>query len=101
MQAKDKRMAELREVIATKDTSIQRFIKQNGSNVPYAKESSYTKIITDSYAEVSRIQTEKCALASKAMDLVCRVYLCFILKQNRQNAYMLCSDNTAHKASRS
>src|SRR5947207_2639341 len=70
MNAKDKKVAELRAIIASKDASIQRFIKTNGSNVPYPKEVAYSNIINQSFAEAKAIQEEKCVLAKKAQALV-------------------------------
>ncbi|KAF3939851.1 hypothetical protein ABW19_dt0206290 [Dactylella cylindrospora] len=70
LAAKDKRVHALKQSIAQKDTSIQRFIRQNGSQTPYPKEAMYHKAINDAYKEIGTIQDEKCALAKKAMTLV-------------------------------
>ncbi|EPS41714.1 hypothetical protein H072_4379, partial [Dactylellina haptotyla CBS 200.50] len=67
---KDKRVHTLKESIRQKDASIQRFIRQNGSQVPYPKEAAYNKAISDSFKEINAIQDEKCKLAKRATELI-------------------------------
>ncbi|EGX44353.1 hypothetical protein AOL_s00193g81 [Orbilia oligospora ATCC 24927] len=67
---KDKRVHTLKQSISQKDASIQRFIRQNGSQVPYPKEAAYNKAIGEAFKEISVIQEEKCKLAKRATELI-------------------------------
>ncbi|KAF3934171.1 hypothetical protein ABW20_dc0104050 [Dactylellina cionopaga] len=67
---KDKRVHTLKQSISQKDASIQRFIRQNGSQVPHPKEASYDKAIKDAFTEINTIQDEKCKLAKRATELI-------------------------------
>ncbi|KAK6522580.1 Histone acetyltransferase complex subunit [Arthrobotrys megalospora] len=67
---KDKRVHALKQSISQKDASIQRFIRQNGSQVPYPKEAAYNKAIGEAFKEISVIQDEKCKLAKRATELI-------------------------------
>lgn len=70
MQAKDNSLQESRSMIHTRDNSLQKFIKLNGSNVKNPKEEPYGKIIVTAYNRAQQLQDEKLALAEKAAVLV-------------------------------
>ncbi|KAK6340402.1 Histone acetyltransferase complex subunit [Orbilia blumenaviensis] len=67
---KDKRVHALKQSIAQKDASIQRFIRQNGSQTIYPKEAAYNKAIGEAFKEIGVIQDEKCKLAKRATELI-------------------------------
>ncbi|KAF3907652.1 hypothetical protein AA313_de0206019 [Arthrobotrys entomopaga] len=67
---KDKRVHALRQSIQQKDQTIQRFIRQNGSQAPHPKEQTWSKQISEAYKEINVIQDEKCKLAKRATELI-------------------------------
>ena len=71
MQAKDELIQEARRTIASRDNSLQKFIKLNGSLVQNPKEEPYSKLIVDQYERSQILQEEKIALVEKAAALVC------------------------------
>src|SRR5690606_9292906 len=71
LQAKDKQLQECRAAINSRDNSLQKFIKMNGSHVQNPKEDLYAKAIRSQYQIALRLQDEKIALAQKALALVC------------------------------
>jgi hypothetical protein len=71
VQAKDELIQEARRTIASRDNSLQKFIKLNGSLVQNPKEEPYSKLIVDQYERSQILQEEKIALVEKAAALVC------------------------------
>ena len=70
VQAKDELIQEARRTIASRDNSLQKFIKLNGSLVQNPKEEPYTKLITEQYERSQVLQEEKIGLVEKAAALV-------------------------------
>lgn len=71
MQAKDQQISELKIAINQRDSSLQKFIKLNGSLVQNPKEEPYSKVILQNYERAQILQEEKVGLAEKAAILVC------------------------------
>jgi len=67
--AKDQELKLILDGIKTKDASIQRWIRTNGSHVPNPKEATYRKQVLALYDQADAIQAEKCALSQKALEL--------------------------------
>jgi inhibitor of growth protein 3 len=72
MQAKDNMIHECRAQIHQRDSSIQKFIKLNGSLVKNPKEEPYTAAIEQNYKQAKLLQDEKCHLADRAAALLDR-----------------------------
>ncbi|KAJ5876267.1 Zinc finger PHD-type [Penicillium soppii] len=72
IQAKDKIMQECRSTINSRDSSIQKFIKLNGSLAPNPKEEQYGKTILENMDKSHELQTEKIQLSEKACVLLDR-----------------------------
>jgi inhibitor of growth protein 3 len=72
IQAKDKIMQECRATINSRDNSIQKFIKLNGSLTPNPKEEQYGKTILQNMDKSHELQTEKIQLSEKACVLLDR-----------------------------
>jgi inhibitor of growth protein 3 len=72
IQAKDKIMQEHRATINSRDGSIQKFIKMNGSLAPNPKEEQYNKAVLQAYDQSIQLQDEKIQLADKATVLLDR-----------------------------
>ncbi|KAF2711845.1 hypothetical protein K504DRAFT_465580 [Pleomassaria siparia CBS 279.74] len=72
VQAKDALIQECRLVIAQRDSSLQKFIKLNGSLVQNPKEEPYSKIIQQQFDKSLALQEEKLVLVDKAMVLTDR-----------------------------
>jgi inhibitor of growth protein 3 len=70
MQAKDQQIQELRAAIQQRDSSLQKFIKLNGSLVQNPKEEPYSKVIIQNFERAQVLQEEKVGLADKAAILV-------------------------------
>ena len=71
MQAKDQQISELKIAINQRDSSLQKFIKLNGSLVQNPKEEPYSKVILQNYERAQILQEEKVGLSEKAAALVC------------------------------
>ena len=71
MQAKDDLIQEARRTIASRDNSLQKFIKLNGGLVQNPKEEPYSKVIVEQYERAQILQEEKVGLVEKAAALVC------------------------------
>lgn len=69
-QAKEAQIQELRAGIAQRDSSLQKFIKLNGSLVQNPKEEPYTKVVLANFEKAQILQDEKVALVTKASALV-------------------------------
>lgn len=72
IQAKDKIMQECRATINSRDGSIQKFIKFNGSLAPNPKEEQYSKSVVDNLDRSYELQDEKIKLSDKACVLLDR-----------------------------
>ncbi|KAL4753424.1 hypothetical protein BDW72DRAFT_201558 [Aspergillus terricola var. indicus] len=72
IQAKDKIIQECRALINSRDASIQKFIKLNGSLTPNPKEEQYSKIVLQNLDKSSQLQDEKIQLSEKACILLDR-----------------------------
>lgn len=70
VQAKDKLIQECRNEIDSKDTSLQKHVKDHGSLQKHPKEEAYTKAIRERYDQAVRLQLDKQKLADRAMYLV-------------------------------
>lgn len=78
MQAKDQQIQECRSIINARDSSLQKFIKLNGSLVENPKEKQYSQIIQQNYDKAQILQEEKIGLSEKAAALVCHVHASLI-----------------------
>jgi inhibitor of growth protein 3 len=72
VQAKDKIIQECRTTINSRDSSIQKFIKLNGSLTPNPKEDQYSKTILQNLDRCQTLQDEKILLSEKACVLLDR-----------------------------
>lgn len=72
IQAKDKIMQECRATINSRDGSIQKFIKMNGSLTPNPKEEQYSKTVLQNLDRCEALQSEKIHLSEKACVLLDR-----------------------------
>jgi inhibitor of growth protein 3 len=67
---KDRLLQECINVISRHDTSIQKWIRINGSHVSNPKEESYSRVILENYDKAQIIQEEKCTLAQKTQQVI-------------------------------
>ncbi|KAJ5273845.1 Zinc finger PHD-type [Penicillium angulare] len=72
IQAKDKTMQECRATINSRDGSIQKFVKLNGSLAPNPKEDQYSKSVLQNLDRSQQLQDEKIHLSEKACVLLDR-----------------------------
>ncbi|KAL4917121.1 inhibitor of growth proteins N-terminal histone-binding-domain-containing protein [Aspergillus aurantiobrunneus] len=72
IQAKDKIIQDCRSTINSRDASIQKFIKLNGSLTPNPKEEQYSKAVLQNIDRSQQIQDEKIHLSEKACILLDR-----------------------------
>ena len=72
IQAKDKVMQDCRATINSRDGSIQKFIKLNGSLTPNPKEEQYGKAVIQNLDRCQQLQDEKIQLSEKACVLLDR-----------------------------
>jgi inhibitor of growth protein 3 len=72
IQAKDKIIQECRATINSRDSSLQKFIKLNGSLAPNLKEEQYSKTILQNLDRSQALQDEKIQLSEKACTLLDR-----------------------------
>jgi inhibitor of growth protein 3 len=72
IQAKDKIIQECRTTINSRDSSIQKFIKLNGSLTPNPKEEQYGRAILQNLEKSQQLQDEKIQLSDKACVLLDR-----------------------------
>lgn len=72
IQAKDKIIQECRATINSRDSSLQKFIKLNGSHTPNPKEEQYSKTILQNLDKSQLLQDEKIQLSEKACILLDR-----------------------------
>lgn len=66
IQAKDKIIQDCRATINSRDSSLQKFIKLNGSLTPNPKEEQYSKVILQNLDRAQQLQDEKIQLSEKA-----------------------------------
>ncbi|KAI4743763.1 hypothetical protein E4T50_05798 [Aureobasidium sp. EXF-12298] len=72
IQAKDQHIQEFRDVINTRDKSIQNFVRAQGGHVKNPKEEGLTKVIMANFDRIEILQAEKLGLSEKAMRLLDR-----------------------------
>lgn len=72
IQAKDRVVQECRNVIATRDSSIQKFLKLNGAGQPNPKDEGYCKNVMANFDKAQVVQEEKVGLSEKAALLLDR-----------------------------
>ncbi|KAI9925727.1 Histone acetyltransferase complex subunit [Aspergillus wentii] len=72
IQAKDKTIQDCRTTINSRDSSLQKFIKLNGSLAPNPKEEQYGKAILQNLDKSQQLQDEKIQLSDKACVLLDR-----------------------------
>ena len=72
IQAKDKIIQECRSTIHSRDNSLQKFIKLNGSLTPNPKEEPYSKTVLQNLDRCQSLQDEKILLSEKACVLLDR-----------------------------
>ncbi|THC98718.1 hypothetical protein EYZ11_001781 [Aspergillus tanneri] len=72
IQAKDKIIQDCRTTINSRDNSLQKFIKLNGSLTPNPKEEQYGKTILQNLDKSQQLQDEKIQLSEKACVLLDR-----------------------------
>jgi inhibitor of growth protein 3 len=72
IQAKDKIIQDCRTTINSRDTSLQKFLKLNGSLAPNPKEEQYAKTILQNLDKSQQLQDEKIQLSEKACVLLDR-----------------------------
>ena len=70
IQAKDRIIQDCRNIIASRDSSIQKWVRMNSAGQPNPKQEAYCKIIRENYEKAEKIQAEKIAMAEKAALLV-------------------------------
>ena len=63
-------MQDCRTTIASRDNSLQKFIRMNGSLAVNPKEDQYTKMISASFEQAQALQDEKVQLSDKAAMIV-------------------------------
>jgi len=76
INAKDVQIDDLRNVINSRDRSIQNFVRQNGGHVKNPKEDGLAKGIIANYDRIEALQAEKIALSDKAMVIVSPMRTC-------------------------
>ena len=72
IQAKDKDMQKYQSIIATKDNSLQKHVKANGSMTPHPKEAEYSQTILQNLDLCEALQDQKISLSEKACVLLDR-----------------------------
>lgn len=70
IQAKDRVLQECRGVINTRDNSIQKWMKVNGTSQLNPKEEPYSRTILANFDKAQTIQEEKVGLSAKVAVLV-------------------------------
>lgn len=70
IEQKDRQMAECLAIINKNDTSIQKWIRANGSHTSNPKEEHLSKIILENYDKCQILQEEKVALAQKTKQVM-------------------------------
>jgi inhibitor of growth protein 3 len=93
IHAKDKIIQECRVTINSRDGSLQKFIKFNGSLTPNPKEEQYSKSILENLDQCQMLQDEKIHLSEKACVLLDRQIKKLDIKiRDLQNEGILSSD---------
>ncbi len=70
IQAKDRIIQECRNMVNSRDSCLQKFVKFNGAGKANPKEEAYAKNIIVSFEKAQIVQDEKVALSDKAAYLV-------------------------------
>ena len=70
IQAKDRIVQECRSFVASRDNSLQKFLKANGPGQANPKEEIFVKNVMTSFDRAQAVQEEKVALSEKAATLV-------------------------------
>lgn len=70
IQAKDQVIQDLRDVINSRDKSIQNFVRAQGGHVKNPKEEGLSKAIMANFDRIEILQAEKLGLSEKALRLV-------------------------------
>jgi inhibitor of growth protein 3 len=70
-QAKQDMINDCNAIINSRDSTIQKFIKQNGSLVVNPKEDEYSNTVKKNFIKMQELQDEKLALLQKSCVLVC------------------------------
>ncbi len=87
IQAKDRVVQECRNIIATRDNSIQKFLKLNGAGQPNPKEEGYCKNVVANFDKAQVVQEEKVGLSEKAALLV--ILLCVLFCSQQEDIQTL------------
>ena len=69
-QAKQDAINECNAIISSRDSNIQKFIKQNGSLIVNPKEEDYSNTIKKNFLKMQELQEDKLALLQKSCVLV-------------------------------
>jgi inhibitor of growth protein 3 len=69
---KDRQMQICMDIINSRDASIQKWIRLNGSKMPNPKEDQLRKVVLENYDKVQLLQDEKVALAQKSQQAIDR-----------------------------
>ncbi|THX20953.1 hypothetical protein D6D12_10200 [Aureobasidium pullulans] len=72
IQAKDQHIQDLRDVINSRDKSIQNFVRAQGGHVKNPKEDGLSKVIMANFDRIEILQAEKLGLSEKALRLLDR-----------------------------
>lgn len=70
VQAKDEIISQSRLQVDRIDNSLQKHIKQNGSQVKHPKDDQWAKMVQHHYDKMQALQEDKVALSQKACVLV-------------------------------
>lgn len=63
---KERQIQICQDIITSRDSSLQKWVRANGSLVPNPKEAQLSKVILENFDKIELLQDEKCALAEKA-----------------------------------
>lgn len=83
VSAKDQQIEDLRNLISSRDRSIQNFVRSNGGHVKNPKEDGLARAIISAYDKIEILQAEKLALSEKAMIVLDRQIKRFDLKMRK------------------
>jgi len=92
MDVKEREIQNLRAQINKRDSSLQKFVKLNGSMVLNPNEEAYNRFILQAYAKAQLLEEEKIALSSKSAALVslsCTIHSLFMPHLNEKQMLAL------------